>query len=189
MSVIPFISESFKKDYIIPYYIGEALLALIPAVIAMGQGAGDDLGCRSIIKFSNFTNNNSEVIYLNETIHESIPLRPIFSEFTYYMIIFVFILMSTTAFLLLNCLKSVKKQHKDKNASENKFIDRQAEFENSKLLEINVNIEVNAENKHKNEKFLLYSINFLNTFFSYGILAGLQSYSTLPYGLSLTKFT
>ncbi|RNA09134.1 riboflavin transporter 2-like [Brachionus plicatilis] len=177
ISTIPFITKFFKKEYIIPYYIGEALFALIPSVIAIIQGAGDDLGCQNVVtsvqKFDNFSN----AYFLNETFLEPIALKPIFSVKTYFLIIFGFLSMSLIAFTLLN--SSVVK--KEKNIKPNEKLDNLCvnEFDNPLLHKPKFQT---LETQHRKEKNLLLSLNFFITFCFYGILPGVQSYSTLPYG-------
>jgi hypothetical protein len=87
--------SGLKKEYIIPYYIGETLYYVIPSVIAIVQGTGEDNnGCRNVTSFVNFT----ESVTL-----EPMPLTPRFSVSVFFLIIFMFLLMSTVAFLVLNC--------------------------------------------------------------------------------------
>ncbi|CAF0955328.1 unnamed protein product [Brachionus calyciflorus] len=177
ISTIPYITKFFKKEYIIPYYIGEALFALIPSLVAIIQGLGDDLGCKNVTIQIEKKDNFSNIYFVNETIQEAIPLRPIFSVSTYFQIIFCFLLMSLIAFILLNCLKIAKDQN-DSRAKKNDNLCVN-EFENPLLHKSNL---PTIQTDHLKEKILLLSLNFFITFFFYGILPGVQSYSTLPYG-------
>lgn len=144
---------------------------MIPSVIAIIQGAGDDLGCETVNTtlpgYDNFSDNFLRPVALN----------PIFSVQAYFLIIFGFLLMSLVAFVLLN--SSLVK--KEKNKQPNDKLDNLCvnEFENPLLHKPKM---AQLKTQHKKEKIFLLSLNFLITFFFYGILPGVQSYSTLPYG-------
>ena len=153
------------------------MFALIPSVIAIIQGAGEDLGCQtqviSIKKYDNFSN----VYFLNETYLETVPLKPIFSVKAYFLIIFGFLLMSLISFTILNSsLVKKEKNKKSNNKLDNLCVN---EFENPLLHKPKIQKLIT---EHNEEKILLLSLNFFITFFFYGILPGVQSYSTLPYG-------
>lgn len=179
---MPFVTESFKKEYLIPYYIGESLFGVIPSFLALIQGAGEDAMCHNIT-------------IGNETTLQQVDIIPIFSVSNYFRIIFVFLALSSAAFILMNCLDLKRHQH-DTNAKTNTIshnnhhhdIDsNDVDQTSSKLLEsehgevIKI-VKSDKSNNTRREKFILYALNFLITFFYYGVLPGLQSYSTIPYG-------
>lgn len=153
------------------------MFALIPSILAILQGVGDEQGCKETVVLNSKVLNSSVTIYLNETVKEPFELQPRFSVFTYFLIIFAFLLTSSIAFIMLNCLSFVRKEHKDKDTSNRDVLEKE-----SFLIQDKENPTILTTN-NKKEKIILYSINFMNTFLSYGILAGLQSYSALPYGL------
>lgn len=132
----------------------------------------------------------------NETTLQQADIIPIFSVSTYFRIIFVFLALSSAAFILMNCLDLKRHQH-DTNAKTNdnsshnnhhhEIDSNDVDQTSSKLLEsehgevIKI-VKSDTSNNTTREKFILYALNFLITFFYYGVLPGLQSYSTIPYG-------
>lgn len=135
----------------------------------MVQGVGDDATCHNV------TIGNVTSLEMGEMV-------PIFSVSNYFRIIFVFLAFSSVAFILINCLDLDRHRH---NKAENNQIDTDT-IENdetsNKLLEKLEKEDNTANKKVKQEKFILYTLNFLITFFFYGVLPGLQSFSTIPYG-------
>lgn len=152
------------------------MFALIPSVIAIIQGAGDDLGCQSVVKSIKKYDNFSNVYFINETSLETLPLKPIFSVKTYFLIIFVFLVMSLISFIILNSSLVKKEKNKIPIKIDNLCVN---EFENPLVHKQKIPKLITD---HNEEKILLLSLNFFITFFFYGILPGVQSYSTLPYG-------
>ena len=103
VTFLQYIAENFKKEYIIPNYIGESLSAMIPSVFGIIQGVGQDLGCRNVTKKDN---------YSGHTELEPIPLVPYFSVSNYYIILFVLLSISVIAFTLLSFLPLSKTARK-----------------------------------------------------------------------------
>lgn len=204
LCVVPYISESFKKEYIIPYYIGETLFAVIPSVLAIIQGVGDDLGCRNVTvpgtvqilpeainmppqafkippEARNTTPLLTDLIFnISQTyVLEPIPLNPKFPVSVYFHIIFVFLCFSSVAFFLINYLGRVQEHKQNKNEINKPTSDSS---NNTLLDKPEVKVILNNTCNYK-EKITLFTINFFITFFFYGVLPGIQSYSTLPYGM------
>lgn len=186
---MPYVTESFKKEYLIPYYIGETLFGVIPSFLAIVQGVGDDATCHNV------TIGNITSLEVQEPV-------PIFSVSNYFRIIFVFLAFSSLAFILINCLDldrhrhtSQKKKTKKKTNNEQIADDKTTPDETSNKLIEPTAIEKDEEEEEETgskklentqhsarEKLILFALNFLITFFYYGILPGIQSYSTIPYG-------
>lgn len=189
LSFLPFVGENFKKEYIIPYYIGESLFALIPSSIALFQGVGSSEGCRNVTKN-------------NETKLEEMPRDPNFDVEVYYLIIFGLMCVSIAAFVYLDCSKMVRKerqqllkakqtmeveelnhQHHHQQQQNRLLSDQQMEMiQDDDDEQEEEEVEVDAMMSETKEEIILYTITFFTTFFFYGILAGVQTYSTLPYG-------
>ena len=167
---MPYISESFKKEYIIPYYIGETLFGVIPSVLAIVQGVGDDSTC------VNVTNSD------NLTTLEPTPMHPAFSISVYFIIIFAFLALSSVAFVLINCLDLNHDHSGDVEIPEiQNGNDESSNTLLNKLKRGNDDKEQSISTTRR-EKLVLFILNFLITFFYYGVLPGIQSYSTFPYG-------
>lgn len=165
MLYVPYISESFKKEYIIPYYIGETLFGVIPSFLAIVQGVGDESTCHNVTQQD------------NSTVLEPLPLSPLFSVSFYFRIIFGFLALSTLAFVLINCLDLDSHRRSNSNDS------IKDEDSRDKLLKNSHEVKQSETPKLTNkEKLILFGLNFFITFFYYGILPGIQSYSTMPYG-------
>jgi hypothetical protein len=184
--MLPQIGHLFKKEYIISYYVGESLFALVPSLIAMFQGLGEEKGCRNATSLEKVENEITKLIeYSNKTVLEPIPLDPIFGVSTYLRIIFSIRVLSFMAFVLLNVTEFARKEHKENAAAANdshkpnKEQDKECQ---KSLMEETSYAKQSDLGNHRSEKVVFYSINFLITFFLYGVLTGLQSYSALPYG-------
>jgi len=186
LTMLPEIGHLFKKEYIISYYVGESLFALVPSLIAMFQGLGEEKGCRNVTSLEKTENNFTNLIeYSNKTVLEPIPLDPVFGVSTYLRIIFSIRVLSFIAFVLLNVTEFARKEHKENiceaNTSNEPCEEQDKECKKS-LMEETSYINQSDHGDHRFEKVLFYLINFLITFFLYGVLTGLQSYSSLPYG-------
>jgi uncharacterized ion transporter superfamily protein YfcC len=113
----------------------------------------------------------------NEMIKNSIAL---FSASTFYVIIGCILSICTLSFFLLNYLDLVKNEKKFKIEKDENLENKQTLLENDRnktIREININSKLTLT-----KKIIMFKINFLTTFVLYGILPGLASYSTLPYG-------
>ena len=187
--------ENFSKEYVSPYYIGESLFALIPSAVAILQGVGKDQGCQNITTSKVEWFNETLSFYANQTTLDSIPLKPKFSIKIYFMIIFVLMCISFITYLYLDCFKTGKRSAQSKGARKNsepngkygshiKGIDELA----TSLLNVTskekpiARLDEEHEVDATKEKVLLYILTFFLTFFFYGIAAGVQTYSALPYG-------
>jgi hypothetical protein len=189
MASIPFVTTKFGKEYIVPYYIGETLIAVIPSSLALLQGTGEDKGCQNVTKFTSNFINESFTEHVNETTLESIPLSPRFSVSTYFAIILCFLLVSFLSFIFLNFLKfskTVKEKEEEEEAARNGMSASDTLLEKPVDLEKISDADAIKNNVQKRkdmlEKRFLLFLNFMVTFVMYGILPAMNSYSTLPYG-------
>lgn len=93
------------------------------------------------------------------------------------MIILFFFLVSAFSFVLLNVI--IKRKTKSTEKADI-TLEQTIEFiDNDKTKNLQSN---NDKPSHTAEKTLLLSCGFIISFFIYGVLLGLQSYSTLSYG-------
>ncbi|XP_060069408.1 solute carrier family 52, riboflavin transporter, member 3-B-like [Ylistrum balloti] len=99
---LPFMS-TFKAQYMSGLYIGEGLSGLIPSLVALGQGVGK-MTCQNI-----------SVIYTTTNIshNEILPVYqdPSFPVEHFFYFLFAMLVMSGTAFTLLNYLPYCKREH------------------------------------------------------------------------------
>lgn len=167
VTFMPFIGTYYKKEYIIPIYVGESLSAMIPSVLGLIQGIGKDPGCRNVS------------ISQNETQLYPIPLKPKYSVSVYYLFLFLLLTISTIGFTLLKYARVSQKALQD-----NKSHKDDSELQN---LSIDIKKEPIELHKHnpKNEQIALLLITLIVSTLAFGILPSLQSYSTLPYGKSI----
>jgi hypothetical protein len=145
-------------------------MTVIPSVVAIVQGAGEDKGCRNATR-SITSMLNSSTHDETDTVLEPIPLSPIFSVAIYFVIIFGFLLMS-----------AIKAQFIERTT-----IVEEKDYETTLLEKSPGKIETtktsnDTTSKDKLEIYYLYAMSFMITFVMWGSLSGLQSYSTLPYG-------
>jgi hypothetical protein len=168
-------------------------MTVIPSLVAIVQGAGDDKGCHNTtisVTLQSITNNSLEITG-DKTVLEPIPLDPIFSVSVYFIIIAGFCLMSALSFFLVNFSKYVKSARKT-SSLETTITLEETEYEKSlleklaaesKLAETTTTPAEDYNSKEEVEIYFLYAASFMVTFVMWGSLSGLQSYSTLPYGL------
>lgn len=161
VSFLPFISESLAQEYVIPVYIGEGFASLVPSSIVFIQG---------INRNEQLCQNTSYVIS-NITFYELKSTKPEsnFSVSVFFGAITLFFLSSFVSFLFLSKKIAPKPDKDNKNDEKMIFLD------NSK--------DKATENLKKNYTEIIYllMISFSISFFMYGVLLGLQSYSTLAY--------
>lgn len=168
----------------IPNYIGESLAAVIPSLLGLIQGLGQDLGCKNVTlpqsydAASNTTTESKSFLVPEKII-------PNYSVSTYFLLMFLILCVSTISFTLLNFSKTAKNQRK----KETILADSREETAkmNVDILEPSPTSSISASEKmaaqnDKNEKIILLSLIFFLSFICYGLLPALQSYSTLPYG-------
>jgi hypothetical protein len=162
-------------------------MTVIPSLVAIVQGAGDDKGCQNVTLAVTLVaiKNSSRNMTGETSVLEPIPLDPIFSVAVYFIIIAGFLLMSAVSFFLLNFSKYIKSGRKT-TLIERTVILEETEYEKSLLQKQTESSKIpeteKYNSKEKVEIYFLYAMSFLITFVMWGSLSGLQSYSTLPYG-------
>ncbi|CAF0955343.1 unnamed protein product [Brachionus calyciflorus] len=161
VSFLPFISEYFDKEYITPIYIGEAFSSLVPSSLVFFQG---------ISKNHEICHNTTKMTK-NDTYYTLEPVKPEsnFSVSVFFTIICIFYMISFVSFIII-CMKLKPKiKESEKNTTDENQTFLNSSNENEKKFE------------EKFEIMYLLVIIFIISFFMYGILLGLQSYSTLAY--------
>jgi hypothetical protein len=82
----------------IPNYVGESLAALIPSVLSLAQGLGQNPGCHNVT----YTN-GSNFTYIEL---EPIPIVPFYPVEWYFRLMFLLLCISTGSFSFLNYSKT-----------------------------------------------------------------------------------
>ncbi|CAF0857715.1 unnamed protein product [Brachionus calyciflorus] len=189
VTFLPYIGTNFIKEYIIPNYIGESLAALIPSVLSLIQGLGQDPGCF-----------NSTDPLTNISSLEPIKIIPRYSVKTYFLFMFGLLCISTLSFTLLNFSSVAVKERKENVVKRSRTISEKSEIEFSTSPETSINSQTNLTSPTKQktenipvagnrkEQVFLLGIIFWVSFLAYGVLPGLQSYSTLPYGNNIFNY-
>ncbi len=190
---MPYICGNFVKEYVIPNYIGESLAALIPSVLSLSQGLGQNTVCYN-------------VTIDNQTVLEPERIIPNFSVSVYFILMFILLCISTISFSLLhysNVSRSVRKNKiSDSNAvssGKKEFFSQEngsdssisADIANSNEVIIKTEAHMASIDQRNNrvEQFVLLSYIAMLSFTCYGVLPGLQSYSTLPYGNDIFNYS
>ena len=130
---------------------------------------GEDKGCQNVTSITQISLDGSNISKTLTNL-EPIPLSPLFSVSTYFLIIFCFLLISTVSFFLLNFLNVVKNQRPEPeiNLETKAETDNTAECQKT-LLEKEAAVKhdsaLSKENLKKEtfEKRFLLTINFLIT--------------------------
>ena len=191
VTFLPYIGGNFAKEYLIPNYVGESLAALIPAIVSLTQGLGQPEKCENVTQFDLATNTSTLAL-------KPISITPNFSVSVYFGIMFVLLCMCTIAFTLLNFAPFAKRERKNLNANANSTSITSLEAANSidvsstKSMAVSMSmskVEIIRSPEERTEIVLLNFYTCLTTFIYYGILPGLQTYSTLPYGNDVFNYS
>jgi hypothetical protein len=176
------------------------LASFIPSILALIQGISEQ-ECRNFTKTFNETSLKPELI------------KPNFSVGVYFIFMCLLLCVSTGAFTALNYTKVAKNSRKPVQLDVKGRVAKMSECSSTPVLNDSINKtpfsplsksssissfgsseihirEINAkiEQKNKIEQYILLTIIFFVSFICYGVLPGLQSYSTLPYGNSTFHF-
>ncbi len=194
VTFLPYIGNYFKKEYIIPNYVGESLSSMIPSILGIIQGSGSGES-----ECNDFLNLNNSYGLLNETnlLLPRIALKPAFKVSTFFLIMFLILILSTVSFSLLHYAPvSIRSRNSyaeidiDKPASPIDY-NRVSYTSLSSLMEQKTGqIEIvkgsddiiERSKPGTKERAILLTTSMLVSFVNYGILPAFQSYSTLPYG-------
>lgn len=172
ISFLPYLNDFCSKEYIIAYFIGETLSSLIPSAVAFFQGISKNVdSCHSV----NNTNSSNFSIKSEWT---PVKPEPIFSVSIYFFIIFIFMCFSSISFLLVDLKFSKNVKFIKSKKSSTRFEENLKFIENDQTL----NSTHSSPQIDKTETFMFLIFSFIISFFLYGVLLGLQSYSTLSYG-------
>ncbi len=178
VTFLPYIGENFAKPYIISNYIGESLSSLIPSVLALAQGLGQNPGCHSIKDPAT-----------NATLMVPKHIVPNYSVKIYFILMFLILCLCMLAFTWLHFSKTAIKERETNELSRHKHSDNKDESsdqkEKSQPDEKKLAESVSASFKistflfnvdggsHDNfEKMFLNGLTFLTSFIYYGILPG-----------------
>jgi len=177
LSFLPYITEHFSKEYIIPNYFGESLSSLVPGVLSMIQSFHrPEKPCKKASESFNNGTNNSAVV--NSTSSKFL-YNANYSVSLYFGLLFVLILSSVISFTWLHFSKIAIKSRKSKDRHDSLLemsnMDGENEYQHHHH-DISVNINMDKK-KDVKEKFILISLAFIVTFINYGFLPGLYSVS------------
>lgn len=167
----------YKEMYLISYLIGEGLSGFVPSILALAQGIGGNPEC-----------SDDQPLYK----------EPAFSTRVFFLIISVIMLLSFTAFALLNNLTACKNERISANNSianptrreyslkPQHNIDLEDIKDTDKYLD-NHSISTVVSNDHVKGLSRLRSTNLLLLMavvsaFGNGVFPSIQSFSCLPYG-------
>jgi riboflavin transporter 2 len=183
VAFLPYVGANFLKEYIIANYIGESLSSLIPGTLAIIQGSIDSKEeCNNNKNILNQTNPISNLTtqqqhHLNNNNNYNKKLS--FSVSSYFLLMLALLLCSSASFVTLNYSNYVKRFRKPPESRLQIVYD----------LDSDIQIERSSNSsssrfliENKREANLLFSLTAILTFFYYGFLPGLLSYSTIPYG-------
>jgi hypothetical protein len=178
LTFLPFIGENFSKEYILPSYIGESFSSSIPGILSIIQGVGsiEKSDCETL--FNNTYILNVSSVYTNGSFGVvKNPRKPLYSVRLYFVFIFFLISLSTIAFSFLNFSKPAKVEHQKK-------LDKIKSEMISETMELGNDWIIGAEKAKIGRKIKAYfAAVFLVSFIYYGILPGVLTYSTIPYGI------
>ena len=175
---------SFKgnhSNYITGLYIGEGISSLLPSLFALTQGTGDDTSCGS---------SNSLIGNSSNSSFEGDVKKPRFSVSVYFWLLFGTLFVSFIGFLFLEFWPSFRKEKSKPKFTSIDDLKVDEDFETEYLNKDNLKKSLDSEAKKKNpnqslDKFFLLFLITLVSFFLYGFVPGLSSYSALPYGLNI----
>lgn len=157
----------FRDIYLITYLIGEGLSGFLPALLALVQGVGGNAEC-----------------ILTENGMESRTPAPRFGTQTFFLVISSLFLASFVAFMLLDQLKSVRKEYAASvtigHGNNFQYNTNEGASKNDSDLELP--LKTNEKKlSDKNYRSLLMLLGLVCCF-SNAIFPSIMSFGTLPYG-------
>lgn len=162
---LPFMGR-FRECYLVSYMCGQGMNGLFSTFLALVQGVG---GAPECIK-NNSTDGPEFIKYLPP---------PRFGTKTFFLLVFVALVVCTVAFILLNTLNVCKEEFAPGTVFDgNKYIYNAEDQHDIATGEIPENVL----NLSPVSYFKLLLAIFLIGFFGNGIFPGLMSFSSLPYG-------
>ena len=174
--------------------------------MSLAQGLGQTLPCQNITIFNETSNTNTTSLVPGV-------IKPNFSVQIYFLMMFVLLIISTSSFTFLNLSKTAaqaRKQNAISNRVEKRIGPHFEKSENKESICSNSTLvsELSAEGRYiekpatstedhslrsytkeeKREMIILLTLVFMLSFGNYGVLPGLQTYSTLPYGNEIFNY-
>ncbi len=176
----------------------------MPSSLALAQGLGKNPGCHNVSYFNASTNETDYRL-------EPIKIVPNFSVQVYFFLMFVLLIICTCSFSFLNFSKIAIRARKPNAISNKRTVQITPSFEESLINDrhkvsissegtLTSNLSTNDSSTadrplrqldfdEKRELLILFSLIFMLSFICYGILPGLQPYSTLPYGNDIYNYS
>ena len=174
---MPYLRNCSEK-YLAYYFIGEGLSGVLPSVVALFQGVGENHVC---------------VNYGNGTIVE-VSSEPRFSPRDYFIFLFSILFTSLCTFVVLQYLPSIQEKG-SRDSSANVYnlqviepLPNQNTVHSNSIIKNDCVYITNDEEVHDNEIISLSRIIYFHflvgvvCFLGNGFLPGIQTYSCLPYG-------
>lgn len=196
VAFIPYMAI-FREVYMSPYFAGEGLSGLLPSLVAIiqGVGGGDHTPCVNVTEtLGNTTNGTSG----NETDTGSWGPGPKFSAEVFFWFLSAMMMACGLAFLGLNHLPVVKREHVNKKTS---TLYRMTDPDEKYTMEL-VPAEQNSEGKSvkgdhsvqnaydsSNVTALLLVIIGIVSGLSNGVIPAIQSFACIPYSYYIYHLT
>lgn len=178
---LPFMAR-FREIYVISCMIGEGMSGLFPSIMGLIQGVGGNPECQNITVPINGSNTN-------ETVHKLVPYvpKPLFSIEVYFIFLCIMILVSWTAFVLLNKLPRIRSEMVSQPIV---YVPEEDDPEDDCTTYFESHIPYDNTDDHFTEwrEYTRSDIGVLLFIQMYvcvaqnGVLASVQSFSCLPYG-------
>ncbi|XP_055617482.1 solute carrier family 52, riboflavin transporter, member 3-B [Toxorhynchites rutilus septentrionalis] len=158
----------FRDIYLITYIIGEGLSGFLPSIVALIQGVGGNAQC---IAINGTDPDNPQFV--------SYTPPPRFGSMEYFIFVFVVLIFSTVAFVVLDKYPRCRAEYASvviKNGNDYTYETNQPSASASSPSSTEVKIISN-----RNYVYLMILLGLL-CMFGNGIFPSVQSYSCLPYG-------
>lgn len=159
----------FRDIYLITYLMGEGLSGLLPAVLALIQGVGGNQQC--------IKNENGDI--------EGFTPPPRFGTQTFFLVISSLFVASFVAFMLLDQLKSVRKEYAASvtigHGNKYEYNTNQASNDTENVEKPVIPVEEGKQLSEKNYRALLVLLGVI-CMFTNAIFPSIMSFGTLPYG-------
>lgn len=210
MTYLPYIGENFAKQYIVPLYIGESVSSTVPSLIVFLQGSSEHENTCDHTTSSKVANDMTLTVEKKQYfVHQKVDANitetikqnpkfiedPNFSVSAFFFIIALLMFICSLAFVYVDVKyarkKLLKEEVKDNKAKEGTLKLKENEAFIEEALETTettsgglttIALPKKSNKTDCREKTILLIISFFIACFMYGILPGIQPYSTLPYG-------
>lgn len=188
VTFLPFMA-AFREEYMSALFVGYGFSGLLPSLLALGQG----IKRRSCSGNNNMSNTSSGAAASSGSDVN-------FSVHGFFFGIMAMMIVSLLAFVSLNTLPFVQREHVDSLREENGIpreampLDHSQEFEMGSLHENNANEnDTEATNCQQVDHrvrllFLLFVLMWINALGN-GIIPAIQPYACIPYGYRIYHYT